>query len=145
MKLSRTLLRSQRQVSAADSCHGGLRCTLQQWRSQLLHAYSVRMPYSLQQCAGSAVLSQMAAALYLCLCTYLAGPGAKARTLNPALIKRDPTNGSCSWYTAQPGDTLAGVWKASGVKRLEQLLAANTDVSLIDGSRLAGKRVRICV
>ncbi|WIA20231.1 hypothetical protein OEZ85_006071 [Tetradesmus obliquus] len=72
------------------------------------------------------------------------GPGAKARTLNPKFVMRAPTNSSCSWYTAQPGDTLAGVWRASGVKRLEQLLAANTDVALIDGSRLAGKRVRIC-
>uniref|UniRef100_A0A383VYU3 LysM domain-containing protein n=1 Tax=Tetradesmus obliquus TaxID=3088 RepID=A0A383VYU3_TETOB len=72
------------------------------------------------------------------------GPGAKARTLGPKFIQRDPTNASCSWYTAQPGDTLAGVWRASGVKRLQQLLAANTNTGLIDGSRLAGKRVRIC-
>ncbi|WIA40528.1 hypothetical protein OEZ86_013875 [Tetradesmus obliquus] len=72
------------------------------------------------------------------------GPGAKARTLGPKFIQRDPTNASCSWYTAQPGDTLAGVWRASGVKRLQQLLAANTNTALIDGSRLAGKRVRIC-
>ncbi|WIA40518.1 hypothetical protein OEZ86_013866 [Tetradesmus obliquus] len=72
------------------------------------------------------------------------GPGAKARTLNPKFMQRDPTNSSCSWYTAQPGDTLAVVWRASGVKQLQQLLAANTDAALIDGSRLAGKRVRIC-
>jgi hypothetical protein len=82
----------------------------------------------------------------MCYARYIAAdPAVRPRTLNPAFIQRDPNNGSCSWYTAQQGDTLAGVWRASGVRRLEQLLAANTDVSLIDGSRLAGKRVRICV
>eukprot|EP00878_Enallax_costatus_P035924 GHUV01040176.1.p2 GENE.GHUV01040176.1~~GHUV01040176.1.p2 ORF type:complete len:164 (+),score=40.85 GHUV01040176.1:416-907(+) len=111
------------------------------WSSTALVAMSLAPSYLLYEIKYGT--SDLMTPGYMYMLSW-SGPGAIPSKLNPAYLQPDPLNKRCSWYTAQPGDTLAGVWRASGVETLQQLMAANKNAALVDGSKLAGKQVHIC-